>query len=207
VHRAVAALASLVAPPRCVACDGPVLVDVALCSACRAGLPWLGRVVTLRGVRLFAPVAHDGPARALVHALKFGGRTAAAGPMAAQIAANAPPRHVRGTLVPVPAHPARRRARGFDQSVLLARALGARTGLPVTPALRRAGGGGAQARSGRGQRLRRDLGITAAGPVPRRAVLVDDVATTGATLAACAGALRGAGAAEVVAVAYARALG
>ncbi|MCW2950896.1 MAG: competence protein, partial [Conexibacter sp.] len=50
------------------------------------------------------------------------------------------------------------------------------------------------------------LALHAVGPVPRRAVLVDDVHTTGATFEACARALRAAGAEHVVAISYARAL-
>jgi predicted amidophosphoribosyltransferase len=57
-------------------------------------------------------------------------------------------------------------------------------------------------------RLRGPVGaIRVTGPAPRRAVLVDDVVTTGATLAACAAALRAAGSSSVTAVAFARTAG
>lgn len=151
-------------------------------------------------------MAFDGPARELVHALKFRGRTAAADIMASQIAANAPAGLLEdGVLVPVPAHPANVRSRGFDQARLLARRLSARTGLRVAPVLVRHGRA-RQLGSGRARRLSQDLGVAAVRGVAGRAVLVDDVHTTGATLTACAGALRHAGASEVVAVTYARTL-
>lgn len=153
-------------------------------------------------------MAYDGSARALVHALKLQGMTAAADVMAAQIAAAAPPELLAsGTLVPVPGNPRRRRRRGFDPAESIARALRRRTGLPMLPLLRAVGAGAAQAGAGRHQRLRRaGAAIEVRGRPPERAILVDDVHTTGATLEACARALRAAGSRSVVAVIYARAL-
>jgi predicted amidophosphoribosyltransferase len=128
--------------------------------------------------------------------------------MAAQIAAGAPFAARDGAaLVPVPAHPARRRARGFDPAERLARALARRTGRPLVACLRR---GGAPARQlGAPRAVRRQPGrldVRARGRAPVRVALVDDVHTTGATLDACARALRAAGAADVTALSYARTL-
>lgn len=153
-------------------------------------------------------MAHDGPARALVAALKFRGALAAADLMAAQIVAGAPAELLaQATLVPVPAHPARRRARGYDQAALLARALARRTQQPTTTCLTR--DGAPQRQLGAGRRTRRAAGrldVRCAHPAPHHAVLVDDVHTTGATLDACARALREGGAERVAAVTYTRAL-
>jgi predicted amidophosphoribosyltransferase len=78
----------------------------------------------------------------------------------------------------------------------------------MRPLLRAAGGANPQAGAGRRQRLRRGgVGVEPRTRVPDRVVLVDDVHTTGATLDACARALRAAGAHTVVAVIYARTLG
>jgi predicted amidophosphoribosyltransferase len=148
-----------------------------------------------------------------VRALKFGGAWRAAETMAAQIAANSPTSYPglacrgesRTHLVPVPLHPRRERRRGYDQALLLARALSERTGLQVSECLARSGSSGAQVGRGRADRLGGPPGsIHACGPVPRGALLVDDVVTTGGTLAACAAALSAAGAVELAAVAYAR---
>jgi predicted amidophosphoribosyltransferase len=218
-------LLALIVPPACLACRAPLArAGEPLCGACRAALPWLpARTCRRCGLpppcgpcparaaaftRAWAPLAHDGPARELVRALKFRGGLAAVDVMAAHIAANAPPRLLRGaTLVPVPAHRARRRERGFDQAERIAGALARRTGLPVSGCLERGGAAGRQVGASRARRWARGrLDVRCRGPAPAVALLVDDVHTTGATLDACARALRAGGARRVAAVTYTRAL-
>lgn len=222
-----AELTAALAPPACLACRAP-LGDAAaeLCVPCRRALPWLagprcprcalplpcGARCPARGAafaQAWAPLAHDGPARALVAALKFRGALPVARLMAAQIAASVPRELLDGAaLVPVPLHPARRRARGFDQAALIAAALAARGGLPVVACLRRGGRPTRQLGAGRAIRhaaAERQL-LRVRGHPPLHALLLDDVHTTGATFDACARALRRAGAQRVSAVAYARTL-
>ena len=157
---------------------------------------------------VWAALEYEGPARALVGALKFRGALALADPMAALMVAAAPGERLCGALVPVPLHPARRRRRGFNQAERLAAALGRRAGLPVAECLVRGGSRVRQVGRDRVERLGGPAGsIRARGPVPAHAVLVDDVITTGATLAACAAVLRAAGSEEVRALVFARTLG
>jgi predicted amidophosphoribosyltransferase len=218
---------ALLAPPLCVACRRPPPHPAdRLCAACRARLPWLrgprcprcalpspcGARCPMAGApiaRSWTPVAYEGPARAVVHALKLRGAIALADLMAAQMVATAPPGLLAPgvALVPVPTPAARRRRRGFDHATLLADAIAERTGLPVAACLRRAGPAPRQARARRAVRLAAHrIRLEVCGPVPRAAVVVDDVHTTGATLRACAGKLVENGALQVTALAYARAL-
>lgn len=221
-----AELLAALAPPACLACRAALGgAQEQLCAGCRRELPWLtgprcercglpapcGGPCPAAGAAFsasWAPLAHDGPARALVAALKFCGARPAADLMAAQIAAGAPAALLDGVaVVPVPAHPRRRRARGYDQAELVAAALARRAGLPLAPCLRRVGGATRQLGASREARLTRGrVAVELRGRAPARALLVDDVHTTGATLDACARALRAGGSADVVAAAYARAL-
>jgi ComF family protein len=207
-------LAHLIAPPLCAGCGAHAGAAEPLCATCRRELRWLGSepvVAEDPALRMWAPVAYEGPAQGLVRALKFRGATRAAGAMAAQIAANAPPGWLAEPvqLVPVPLHPARARRRGYNQAALLATEIAHRTGLESNDCLERAGPRrGTQVGRDREQRLRGIAGTVTLknerAPPLAGAILVDDVITTGATLAACARALRGTRPIPVVAVGYAR---
>lgn len=193
-----AALAAL-PPPWCAGCGHPVPVPVARCPACRG---------SLAGAR--QAVAYAGPAPALVGALKDERRRALAGVLG-RIVADAVPAPGPGVvLVPVPLGPRARAARGFNQSLLLARALARAWDREVADVLERRREDGRQRGASASERARlvaRAFALRASAPAPPAAWLVDDVHTTGATLAACARALRRGGTERVGAVAFARVLG
>lgn len=203
-----AAIARLLTPPLCAACAAPCQAREVICERCTAGLrrsgPLLGSPPV--GVELaFSAARHDAVARDLVRALKFGRIRAAAEPMAEQIASLAPAASLSGTLVPVPAATLRLRWRGFDAAAEIAIELSRQTGMPLSDCLRRRGLRRQVGRA-RSERVARPPRIEATCRPPERAVLLDDVLTTGATLASCAGALRRAGAVSVTALTFARRL-
>lgn len=210
-------------PPVCLGCERLLRHDepLALCTRChplQAKLP--ESLAEQGGVR--ALWSYDGPLSHAVVALKFSGALAGAGPLGRLLACDPrllADRHGRATelVVPVPLHWRRRLARGFDQSEELARwALHhvARSQGSAPPLARRVLG---RVRSTLPQTEldAEDRAVNVRGAFEvrkpeqvrgRRVVVVDDVATTGATAAACRAALLGAGAASVDCLALLRAL-
>jgi ComF family protein len=153
-----------------------------------------------------APFLYDGPAREAIHRLKFAGWRDVAAALAAALAA-CPDRAPADVITWVPLARRRLAERGYDQARALAVALARHTGMPAVRLLRRPVATGPQARRGGADRREAMRGaFTAVRPAPPRVLLVDDVVTTGATAAACAEALREAGAREVHVIAAARAV-
>jgi len=226
VSGVLAELLAALAPPGCLACRAAVAgAGERLCADCTRALPWLRRACPRCGLpthrargcpaafaafpRSWAPVAYEGVARDLVGALKFQSSLPAADVMAAHMAANLPAslRATDAALVPVPAAPAHRRARGFDPARVLTQALARRLERPLADGLIR--GGRATRQVGAPRSARRAAGrieIRVRGSPPPRAIIVDDVHTTGATLDACARALASEGTTVVAAISYARTL-
>ena len=214
------------APAGCAACGEPLpaaalgpLPDGWACGACRREPPPFAA--------LLAPWVYEGPVAAAVRALKFGRLDYLGGHFADELApAVAEALHgleapedggesADAVVVPVPLHWRRRWSRGYNQAERIARPLATRLGLPCVPALRRRRATPPQTRLDRERRLAGPRDAFAArrsvrpsrrveGAEARRAVLVDDVVTTGATLRAAARELRRAGFVEVLAVAVAR---
>jgi ComF family protein len=205
------------------ACAGCGQEGAALCRECRTALDI--RLGADPGVPIGLPAEIPAPllqlewcapftgvTRRALHALKYDGERRLAALLGAAVARRWSRAGAAGdALVPVPASPDRVRDRGYDQAALIAAEAGRRLGMPVIPALERARATTAQFDLDRAARATnlvdafRMRDATVAESVRDRwLVLVDDVVTTGATLAACGQTLLDAGAAAVSAVAVAR---
>jgi predicted amidophosphoribosyltransferase len=192
---------ALVAPPACAVCGSGCEPRCRVCQRCYRALRRLQPVVSaVPGLdEVWSAAPYEGVARHLVGALKFGARLALAEEAAELIARRAPPKLLGDAIVPVPPAPLRRRRRGFDPAEALGAALAKRTGLPLVPCLARSQSPRQVGRR-RAERLADPPRVRTVSPAPTNVLLVDDVTTTGATLAACSEALRGAGASGVAAV-------
>lgn len=189
------------AEPTCPRCDLPTTRPRSRCHACQ-------RTTTsaLTGLRVVGP--HTEPLRAAIHALKYEGRRSLAVPLGELMATRW---HDAGVpidgIIPIPLHPERQRARGYNQSALLAEMVAQLSGIPLQPEVAwRARATSPQVGLDRAQRQENVQGAfgAAATAAGGRWLLTDDVCTTGATLEACAGALRAVGAREVWALTLAR---
>ncbi len=185
------------AAPLCDRCGAPVAWPVRRCRECS------GRRLAFVSAR--AAVEYDADVRAVVSAWKERGVRGLAS-IAADLVVEAVPRPSARLIVFVPADGDRSLSRGHHPPLSLARELGARWELEVRAVLGRTRPLRPQRGLARADRRRNVRGAFRAGPVHGRVVLVDDVYTTGATVAAAATALRAAGAASVEVVTFARAV-
>ncbi|MDQ3877878.1 MAG: hypothetical protein M3290_05955 [Actinomycetota bacterium] len=190
------AFTELVAPARCVTCRRR---GAALCDTCGRDLRGpLGLPSITHVDRLFVPWFYEGAARDLVLGLKIRSLAFAAEAMAEAIWHRVVADGTRcRTITWVPARRADIRKRGFDHARLIAEALADRLGLAAAGLLHRIGTQSDQAALSRAERARNLRGAFTAERVGGPILLVDDLITTGATLAACATALRTAGAARI----------
>lgn len=198
---------NLLLPHRCPGCEAylPRHAALGFCATCYAQLPWWNPALVLpptlpRALASFqAPLLYEPPLRETLLALKFADATHLV-PLLARLLYPYLPNVPNAVLVPVPMHPQALRQRTYNQAALLVQQLAKLSGLPCDVlSLTRVQAGKAQHTLTRAGRLRLSRSSFACGPAltGKTVILVDDICTTGATLAACAGALKAAGATAV----------
>lgn len=200
------AFLDLLLPWHCLVCGRPTDA-VPLCASCdlRAPAPWPDVPAPKPLSAWHATVAHDGAARDWIRRFKYPGSAAGIDAAAEAVAAHWIRRAsgeaglLPDAVVPVALHPRRLRERGFNPAGRLAKLAARSLGVPVRPVLlERLRDTPSQTGLGRRGRLRNVKGaFQCAGSAPQRIWLVDDVATTGATLAEAARALRRAGGRDI----------
>lgn len=158
----------------CIACGRP---SGPLCASCVDSLR-PGHTSVVGNSLAVAPFAHRGAAARLVRLMKYRRLMAAASYLVDAMAELVPPD--ASCLVPVPRAVVRRARYGIDPAGVLAAGLAARTGIPMVEALK--GPVWWPQRAGRGRSRRSPVRFRNSRTVPVRAVLVDDVLTTGATM-------------------------
>ena len=205
-----AVLLDLFVPPKCPFC-GKVLDHAGICPACEKALPWTEEGAGLRelpgGLQCAAPLWYEGKVREGLLRFKFQGARAAAGPLGELVARCAAERFSGAfdVVTWVPVSRRRLRSRGYDQARLLAESACRLWEVRPEQLLQKITDNPAQ--SGLTEEAARRanvLGVYGAAEPERiqgdRILLVDDICTTGATLAECARTLRDAGAADVMCV-------
>jgi ComF family protein len=194
--------------PLCPRCGQPFDSPLALayspghtCRACREKPP--------RFDRALSPYRYKGVLEQAIRLFKYRRRDALTAPLSDLMLVWADRLPPTDLVMPVPLHPARLRAREFNQSLLLADRIARRLGLPLSfdhlERIRQTRPQTELDRKDRARNVRRAFAVRDPdGLEDRRVLLVDDVLTTGATVNDCARALRRAGAASVVVLTLAR---
>ncbi len=204
----------LLYPRRCAFCHRLLDGDAKVCPACRKKLPYtLGDAqrIKLAGTGgIYAALYYEGDVRNSLLRYKFHGLNAYASVYGDFLSKCIDENGISCDIITwVPLSKRRLRRRGYDQARLLGEELAKRQGLVCLALLRKVRNTPAQSRTGNAMRRKANIAgayaaLNESAVSGKRVLLVDDIVTTGATLAECAKTLKAAGAAEVIGLAVAR---
>lgn len=201
-------LLDLLYPPRCPFCHRFLDGGMRVCSRCERSLPYMPAGSLDRTFEnldeCFSVLRYEGDVRKSLHRYKFGGVSAYAGCYAKLLAECIEDNAIYADVVTwAPLSARRLRERGYDQARLLAEGAAEYMETPCLPLLKKRRHNAAQSGTKSADERRRNVRGVYAGNKPldgMTVLLVDDIVTTGATLDECAGVLRKAGAAEILAL-------
>lgn len=192
--------------PRCLCCGVEKGVVGYVCNDCGAQLAAIkAGKTTAKQYAAFAVYKYDSPAAGIVKGYKYGGKRYHSQYMAEQMAlALAQAYNEIDCICHVPLHKKRRAGRGFDQAEVLAQRVSQITNIPFISALSRIKNTKTQTKLTEQQRAdNMDGAFESVCGVQGNVVLIDDVLTTGATVAECAKVLQSAGAKNVYVLTFA----
>ncbi len=199
---------NLVFPPRCEVCRKGS--EGALCSECFEQIKFMKPHLGIHSVSVY-----EGILRTAIHRFKFKKRRTLAEPLGILLVkylGRTPTLEIKeiDVIIPVPLHIKRERQRGFNQAELLARVISRYHERPVVSALERTKNTKAQFDLPREERFKNIIGAFKVSHIKsvynKRVLLLDDIYTTGATIAECSKALRIAGARRVEVITLSRAV-
>lgn len=182
--------------PFCKRCGMPTAFEVFVCEECKG--------VDFGFEKARAPLRYEGVGKRIVQTLKYGRYLPVVERLMVPMLREALSEKF-DVVVPVPLHRSRLRSRGFNQAELMARGLAEKIKAPLSDRLEAVRRTRDQVElTAAGRRANVEGAFRSRGAVRGKALLVDDVFTTGATLSACAAELRRAGAGEVHALSLCR---
>jgi ComF family protein len=199
---------NLIFPPQCEVCHRKS--EETLCHDCFAQVKFMKPQMGINSA-----AAYEGVVKTALHRFKFQNRKRLAQPLGIMLVnylCQLPGFKIEAIdcIVPVPLHQRRQRARGFNQVELLAEVVGRYFEKPVVPAIARIRDTHPQFDLPREQRISNVKGVfKATNPsalAGRTVLLLDDIYTTGSTVAECSQAIRRAGAKKIEVLTLARAV-
>ncbi|MFC1511104.1 ComF family protein [Candidatus Margulisiibacteriota bacterium] len=201
-------LLNLIFPPRCEVCKQSS--QETLCQECFGQIKFMKPHLGIHCISVY-----EGPLRTAIHRFKFKKRKRLAEPLGillVQYLSRTPNLSMEeiDVIVPIPLHKKRLRARGFNQAQLLAQVIGRYFDKPTVPALERSKNTKAQFDLAREERFTNITGafrvVDTQNIYQKRVLLLDDIYTTGSTIAECSKTLKIAGAKRVEVLTLSRAV-